>query len=297
MANCGCNTFIMGKPSQEQVASMGCSPCGGGAGGLSCPPNIGPRRKRERTREAIKDHIQLMLGAPVLGIELDQQQLDHAVDLALDVLEDYAPREYFGMYVFHATPGKSVYQMPPEVGIIRAIHYKETPQMAFNAQDLDGALPLEYFYPGGGYGSVGGGGMIDPLQPIWGHMGEWVLYKQYEQMFSNISSQTGGWEYVGDPNTIKLYPTPYRSTAVIVQYLQRCKDWDKSTQAMREGALAYAKQMLGRIRSKFQGTFGPSNSGMQLDGMTLLQEGNEELKQWKEDLIYRYGDLLPITMH
>jgi hypothetical protein len=238
-----------------------------------------------------------MLGAPTVRIELDQQQLDHAVDLALDVFEDYAPREYFQYYVFNATPGRSVYKMPPDVGIVRNVFYKETPQIAFSARDLDGALPLEYFYPGGGYGSVGGGGMIDPLQPIWGHMGEWVLYKQYEQMFANISSQTGGWEWLGDQGTIKLYPTPFSGQAVVVHYLQKCKDWNKSTQAMRAGALAYAKIMLGRIRSKYQGSYGPANSGMQLDGTVLLQEGNDELKQWQEDLIYRYGDLLPITLY
>lgn len=292
MANCGCNTLLMGRPSKGQ----NCGGCNDN-GGMTCPPGIGPRRSREKTREAIKDHVQFMLGAPVLGIELDEQQLDHAVDLALDVLEDYAPREYFQHHVFYATPGQSIYKMPPDIGIIRNVFYKETPQMAFSARDLDGALPLEYFYPGGGYGSVGGGGMVDPLQPIWGHMGEWVLYKQYEQMFANISSQTGGWEWLGDMSTIKLYPTPRCGTAVIVHYLQKCKDWNKSTQAMREGALAYARMMLGEIRSKYSGSFGPANSGLQLNGERLVQQGNEDLKQWKEDLITRYGDLLPITMY
>jgi hypothetical protein len=66
---------------------------------------------------------------------------------------------------------------------------------------------------------------------------------------------------------------------------------------MQEGALAFAKIMLGRIRSKYQGTYGPSNSGVSLDGQMLLQEGAEELKQWKEELIYKWGDLLPISMH
>ncbi len=296
MANCGCNTLIMGKPTKDQAACVACG-SGNGGGGLSCPSNIGPRRNRERTRESVKDHIMYMLGAPVLKLELNQQQLDHAVDLALDVVEDYAPREYFQYYVFNATPGRSVYKMPPDVGIVRNVFYKQTPQLAFSAQDLDGALPLEYFYPGGGYGSVGGGGMIDPLTPIYGNAGNWVVYKMYEQLYTNISSQNGGWEWLGDMGTIKLYPTPFRSTAVIVHYLQKCKDWEKTTQAMREGALAYAKIMLGRIRSKYQGTYGPANSGMQLDGVALLQEGNEDLKQWKEDLLYRYGDLLGITLH
>ncbi len=290
MANCGSNTLIMGRPCSTNT-------CSGSDGPLPCPRDIGPRRNRERTREQIKDHVQLMLGAPVLNIELDQQQLDHAVDQALDIFEDFAPREFFQYYVFNAVPGQSVYKMPPDVGIVRNVFYKQTPQIAFSAQDLDGALPLEYFYPGGGYGSVGGGGMIDPMTPIWGHMGEWTLYKMYEQMYSNISSQSGGWEWLGDMSTIKLYPAPFRSTAVIVHYLQRCKDWNKTTQAMREGALAFALQMLGEIRSKYQGTYGPANSGMQLNGQSMLDRGVQMQKDWEERLITRYGDLLPITMH
>ena len=186
--------------------------------------------------------------------------------------------------------------MPPDVGLIRAVHYKEQGSFAFQASDLDGALPIEYFYPGGSYASIQGG-MIDPIQPIWGRMGEWVLYKQYEQMFSRTSSNLGGWEWVGGKRHIKVYPTPAggRCGKVIVHYLQNCKNWDNTEEAMQDGALAYAKIMLGHIRGKYQNPPGP-NGGMQLDGQMMRQEGAEMLKQWREDLIYRYGDLLPIIM-
>jgi hypothetical protein len=53
--------------------------------------------------------------------------------------------------------------------------------------------------------------------------------------------------------------------------------------------------MLGRIRSKIKNPPGP-NGGVQLDGDTLLQEGNADLKEWKQDLLTRYGDILPITL-
>jgi hypothetical protein len=64
---------------------------------------------------------------------------------------------------------------------------------------------------------------------------------------------------------------------------------------MQIGALAYAKLMLGRIRSRIKNPPGP-NGGVQLDGLELLQEGKDELKEWREMLIYRFGGLLPITM-
>jgi hypothetical protein len=126
-------------------------------------------------------------------------------------------------------------------------------------------------------------------------MGEWVLYKQYEMMFSRISSNIGGWEWVGNFRNIKLYPVPCRVQRVIVHYLQKRKDWNEVTEAMQDGALAYAKIMVGRIRSRFQNIPGPGGGGG-LDGREILQEGMEDLKTWRENLITRYGDLPPITL-
>lgn len=294
MSNCAPSTMYIARPFRD--AQAGCLPNCTEIGPTDCCDKfrLTPRRNRERVREQIKDYVLLMLGAPVVKIELNEQQLDLAVDQSLKIFEDYAPREYFDYYTFNTTPGKSVYELPPDVGLVRNIFYKEMPQFAFSANDLGGAIPVEYFYPGGAYSSIQGG-LIDPIQPIWGRMGEWVLYKQYEMMYSRVSSALGGWEWVGGFRHIKLYPIPCKVQAVIVHYLQKQKDFDCVTQAMQEGALAHAKIMLGRIRSKIKNPPGP-NGGIQLDGDQLLQEGIEDKKTWQEELINRYGDLPPITM-
>jgi len=299
MGCAGDSTLVIGRPSREGGSGSG-SGCCGGAGDSHpagrCNEGISARPNRGKAREDIKDFVLLMLGAPVVRVELDEQQLDLAVDQALKVFEDYAPREYFDYKIIQTTPGKSVYELPPDVGNVRNVYYKEQGQFAFQASDLDGALPIEYFYPGGSYASIQGG-LIDPIQPIWGRMGEWVLYKQYEQMFSRTSSNLGGWEWVGGLRKIKVYPTPQggRCGKIIIHYIQNCKDWDNATEAMQMGALVYAKQMLGRIRSKYSNPPGP-NGGMQLDGQILLQEAAEDLKQWREDLLFRYGDTVGISL-
>jgi hypothetical protein len=235
-----------------------------------------------------------MLGAPAIKLELDEQNIDFCIDQSLKIFEDYAPREYFQYYVFRTTAGKSVYELPPEVGMVRNVFYKEQGTFAFQASDLDGAIPIEYFYPGGAYSSIQGG-LIDPIQPIWGRMGEWVLYKQYEQMFSRVSSNLGGWEWVGGFRNIKIYPVPYASQQVIVHYLQKMKDWPEVLQAMQEGALTYAKEILGRIRTKYQQVPG-AGGGVVMDGQALLQEAREDREKWFENLIVKFGDILPITM-
>jgi len=297
MGCAGDSTLVIGRPSRQGASGGNC--CGGAGDSHPagrCNEGITDRPNRGKVKEDIKDFVLLMLGAPTIRVELDEQQLDLAVDQALKVFEDYAPREYYNYKIIQTTPGKSVYELPPDVGNVRNVYYKETGQFAFQASDLDGALPIEYFYPGGSYASIQGG-LIDPIQPIWGRMGEWVLYKQYEQMFSRTSSNLGGWEWVDGLRKIKVYPTPCggRCGTIIVHYIQNCKDWDNATEAMQMGALAYAKQMLGRIRSKYSNPPGP-NGGMQLDGIQLLQEAQEELKQWREDLLFRYGDTIGITL-
>jgi hypothetical protein len=296
MSCSGSNTLAVNRPSMNNMASMQCnSTCSdlGHADPLN-KNKLGPRRQREKVREQIKDYCLHMLGAPVVKLELDAQNLDFAVDQAMKIFEDYAGREYFQYYVFDSVPGKSVYTMPDEVGIVRNVFYREVGNYAFQASDLGGAIPIEYHYPGGSYNSIQGG-LIDPIHPIWGKMGEWVLYRQYEQMYSRTSSALGGWEFLGGTNTIKLYPVPYRVQKVMVHYMQRNKDWAEVTQALQEGALSFLKEILGRIRSKYQNVPG-AQGAVAMDGSTLIQEAREDRQKWFEDLIYKFGDLPSITL-
>lgn len=305
MSCSGSNTLVIGRPSQNQYDQL----CGSGGvkssmnGSCGTPAcnspvshhdkRLSPRKFREKVREDLKDYVLLMLGAPVVKVELDQQQLDLAVDQSMRVFEEYAGREFFDYYTFLTSPGKSVYKLPDDVGIVRNVFYKESGQMGFNAADLGGAIPIEYMYPGGSNGAMGG--MINPTQPMWGSMGEWVLYKQYESMFTRLSSNIGGWEWVSDIGHIKLYPAPCGCQKVIVHYLQKCKDWKEVNQAMQDGALCHGMIMLGHIRGKFQQPPGPGG-GMALDGEYMKQKGWELKEKWQEDLITRFGDLPYISM-
>lgn len=282
MPNCAPNILAVPRPSKDSTSHTSSS--------SPFDPldknRMTSRKKRDQIREKIKEIVLLSLGAPVVKIEMTDQQLDMCVDKTLKIFEQYAGREYYDYYVFNTVPGKSIYTMPPDVGYVRNVFYKQTPQYAFQSSDLNGAIPLEYF--GGTYSSFQGG-MIDPVQPMWGKVGDWYLYQGYTQMFSRLSSAIGGWEWVSGYKNIKLYPIPYRAQAVIVHYMQKQKDWDDVEQALWEGALAEAKIVLGRIRSKFTAPPGPGG-GLQLDGQQLIQEGREDLKTWKEELLNKFSE-------
>lgn len=288
---CG-STLVMGMPSRDK-------PCGPKTAGTTCcgPDDVkmlGGRPGREKVRENLKDYVLLSLGAPRVDVELSDQQLDMCVDWSLQWVEYYAPKEFFNYYTFFTTPGKSVYEMPPEVGYVRRVSYQEQGSYSYMTSDVGGVVPIDYFYNGGGYSSFMGG-QVDPITPIWGRMGEWTMYKQYENMFARLSSRLGGWEWVSDYRHIKLYPVPCGVVQVSVHYLQQCKDWQCVIPSMQDGALAKAKEVLGRIRGKVKNIPG-ANGGLQLDGSDLLAESKEDMKTFKEELITRWGDVLGPTM-
>lgn len=316
MGKCSASTLVMGRPTQGQFSQLSSSPkcglsqssatiststVGSCANNLATSPfdccdksQLGPRTNRDLVREKIKDYVLLKLGAPVIDIELDDQQVQLAIDESLYVVEEYAPREYFSYYTFVTTPGKSVYELPPDVGYVRNIFYRTTGNLPMNTTGLDGSIPLEFFWSNSMYLGVQGG-FIDPSQPIWGRMGEWTLFKQYSQMYNRMSSQLGGWEWVGGNRHIKLYPIPCGCQEAIVHYIQRCKDWNCMTQSMAEGALIYAMKMLAEIRSKYQNIPGPQG-GVVLNGNDLMQRALQAEEKWLEKLLYRWGDLPVITL-
>ena len=150
MSCCG-NTMALGMPYGGNMNTLRCnsnlcSGSGAGGGQGACQrQGLGPRKKREKTKEHIRDYILNMLGAPTIeDLELDEQNIDFCVDQALKIIEDYAPQEYFSYYTFNTIPGKSVYEMPPDIGIVREVFYKQTGTFAFQSSDLGAIMPVEY---------------------------------------------------------------------------------------------------------------------------------------------------------
>ena len=289
MPNCSDNLSIIpmtaqGCTSTDVKMEFGNQCATGLCAGITNRPN------RSRVREQIKDYVLLMLGAPTIRIELDPQQLDLAVDQALRIVEEWAPKEFFQYYVFQTNPGQSVYSLPEEIAFVRNIFYRKMQMATQTATDLGGAIPLEYMY-----GSSSTFGFLTPAAPIWGAAGEWTAYKQYEQMYNRMSSSIGGFEFLGDERTVKLYPIPCFAQQAIVQYIQKCKDWKDVLVSMQEGAHAFALIMLGRLRSKYTTMPGPSG-GLVLDGASLVQEGIQAKMEFEQKLLWRFGECCHISI-
>ena len=251
-----------------------------------------PRKNRERIREQMGDYVMLMLGAPVVKVELDRQQLSLAVDEALRVFEEHAPASYYQYFYFMTTAGQARYKLPPDIGLIRQVFWRSGYTHCDNLSTaLDGAIALPHMNDGltDYYGYFMG---YTTAAPMYGRSGEWVLMQQYNEMYKRLSSANGGWEW-GPENEILLYPNPLGNEWVCVHYLQRMKEWPEVVTWMQQYALAEAKEMLGRIRSKYATVPGP-NGGLTLDGPQLISEAREDkplllqqlLDKWAADHMY-----------
>lgn len=254
---------------------------------------LSSRAGREPLREQIADYVLLSLGAPRLKVELDKQQLSLCVDEALRRFEEYAPSSAFEYYYFQTTPGVSRYEMPCDVGLVRGVYWN-TNEACNRADAMGGAFPIR-FGDGMGADTYGFFSGFTPQAPVWGRMGEWTVMKSYQEMYSRMTSSEGSWTW-GPENVIILFPNPAISSWVIVHYLQRMREWDEVFSWMQDYALAHAKEILGRVRSKFSTLPGPGG-GASLDGQQLLSEAKDEKEKLREDLYATYAvdHMVPIV--
>ena len=78
------NTLLLRKPTQD-VTNCGNTNYNLGPTDPLDISKLGARPNRGKIRGQLKDYVLLMLGAPVVQIELDEQQLDLAVDASLKI--------------------------------------------------------------------------------------------------------------------------------------------------------------------------------------------------------------------
>ena len=244
------------------------------------------RPHREPVREEIASFVVMMLGAPKVKVELNRQQLSLAVDQALKIYEQNAPRKDFDWYTFTTVPGQSRYKLECDIGIIREVVFgagRCGPAGTYNAILGDNSVMP---YVGGmfpGQSSSNRGGSVIPGM---GSMTDWAIFKGYEELFTRMTGGEPSWDYAPD-NALILYPNPQRALSVTVHYLQRQRNWQDVDYWIKRYALALAREMLGEIRSKFDRYVGPSG-GTTLNGESLISRAKEEQATLEQQILDKF---------
>lgn len=212
------------------------------------------------TNDELKKYIFTMLGDSYVDVELTDEDINHIVAQTLDKVAPY----YDGRrYILGS--GK-VIDLSDHPGIKTIVNVYDTHEVnIYNLQD--------YVFGGNGI-MIYSSNLIDKLET-------YVCYQMLYNEFNNLKGIN--FRYI-KPN---LYLDGYNSDQVLIEALVRpesLSDIEKSSEYyswVKDYALALAKEIVGRTRSKFA----VDGSPYQLDGNQLLQEALASKQELESKLI------------
>lgn len=218
-----------------------------------------------------------MLGYPTRRVELEQAQIDSVLLKAVSKYAQGMPcikrswiqgavgRQSYNFTTLSKPYGKGVIAVYPE-----PIH---SPQSPFNEFD---------------YWRM--------RQPAHIEAGDLLNDKLYFKQLQQLTGTEFDWEWDQGSATLLITPSPTRALRLAYEYEDdpteitdipvTGHDW------VADYALALCKQIVGRVRNKFQGVPGNELS-IQTDGAELISEGQQEQEKLEQKLEERRGDWTP----
>jgi len=229
-----------------------------------------PQQFYMQQQEEVKRFIMNMLGAPTVKVELQDEQLNTAVQLAKDVFIRYLGRDMYAYTI--ATAYQTEYDWPTDALSITQVYYRPATLSALGniAQNMFSDFYLL---------------ATDLAVDIYESPVTYWCYMASREMLEKTYGVWGSWENV-DYRRFRIYPSPFKDQPIGIFYKSNKLDLTEDKMNLfKKLALAYAKIMLGRIRSKYANLPGSNNNLLTLDGIQLLTEGNTEEKEIIKEMI------------
>ena len=108
---------------------------------------------------------------------------------------------------------------------------------------------------------------------------------QYIEMAKRILGAEFDWRQ--ENRTLHVFPLPKNASQLIIEYKTTTFAINQLTERdhdlIKRYALAWAKMIIGRIRSKFD-SFPTAQGSASMDGVDLITEGREEIKDLDEEI-------------
>lgn len=261
------------------------------------------------TKKQLAEKIKRRLGAPMIKVELHPKQIDDAIDYSRDKFIKWATGQATAETWFTVllSAGANFYDLP--VGVTEVISYNDQG----SEYGINTLFTIDNF--------LYSRGVFDPI--FWTAGDEYTLvsYHIAREFLTTLRKYTPSvynWKYHRYTNQLEIHPPPPSGNAVSVTdadgnsvsvdspgYIllrthmlegshynytgnwtpqDTYEDFYGSSDWIFDYALAECKIMLGRIRTKFAQFASIGNTGLALDGETLLSEGIEEKRELKETL-------------
>jgi len=223
-----------------------------------------PQQFFMQQQEEIKRFILNMLGAPTVKVELQDEQLNTAIQLAKDVFIRYLGRDMYAYTIAYAY--QTEYDWPTDALSISQVYYRPATLSALGniAQNMFSDFYLL---------------ATDLAVDIYESPVTYWCYMASREMLEKTYGVWGSWENI-DYRRLRIYPSPFKDQPIGIWYKSNKFDLTEDKMNLyKKLALAYAKTMLGRIRSKYANIPGSNNNLLTLDGTQLLSEGATEEKE------------------
>ena len=223
--------------------------------------------------QSIQDFVLARLGFPVVRVELTEFQITTAIDEAISKLDYHAPDWCSQFCTFATSAGIALYELPQVVmnNLKQAVYNKQLLNFAAANDTLEFDFFIKYFQ--------------DNFLARDFSVGDYYLTISHLEMMRKILGNDGTFNVVNG-RFLNIAPTPQGQQEVLVEF----KALDSTTlhpyfiSWLQKYSLAISKVILGQIRGKYQ-TLPSPGGGAQLNGESLIQQGNEEQAKLVEDLM------------
>jgi hypothetical protein len=225
-----------------------------------------------QTREALKNYILTALGAPLITIELHDTQLEQCIDDAVELFSKWITydKDFLGLNLENYVENIG-FTLPDNVVDICTF---DDDLMPGGGVSTLFSLPNQMYQYG--------------LWPSFKGGASWVDFHMAMSFVDMCKKMTGNgfrWNYNVRNKILKLHPDPIKDkiTGYIVTgvYVMRPETQQYGENWIKRYATACAKEILGRVRTKFQGV--QLLGGGTID-TSVLEEGKAEKVTLLEEL-------------
>jgi hypothetical protein len=231
-----------------------------------------------QTRDQVADWVLKKLGWPLIQIEITSDQIDIALNDAVEEFTEYVIQErQYLVLALSAYSSVSGFTLPNNVQSIFALEECQAgPLGGINTLfSVKNQLYNEGLYP--------------PFMPGGG----WITYElslQYIEMVQRMTASKFYFEYDQRAKRMTLIPDPNFQDnpgwIVVGCNVIRKEDQQYGETWVKRMTLAFAKQIIGQVRSKFNGT--QLLAGAQIN-QEIKQEGITEMDALRIELRERYS--------
>jgi hypothetical protein len=212
------------------------------------------------------------LGAPIVRVELTGDHLKDAID---DAKRWFAAKKgHIVLKEFTIPGGTNIYELPDNVDTVLEVMSRDSiygiaVDPTFLGLAQDGAIPIACSFDGG----------VLPYST-------YTMFLQNLQMGKRVYSAEFDWRQVD--RQLHVFPTDTEASigsAPSGNYMMFYKDnsWtveqlnERDHDLVKRYAKSKAKEILGRVRSKFEGGLPGAQENVTLDGQALLSESQTEI--------------------